>query len=546
MDNKAIARSFNLLGKLMDLHGENPFKIRSYYSAYNILRKQETPLNEMSTEEILSINGLGKAIAGKIDELKSKGYMDTLERFKEMTPPGIIEMLSVRGFGPKKVSAVWNQLGITTIGELLQACNENRLVSLKGFGLKTQESLLSKLKYFQSSKGFFHYADAIHAIEKIRLFIEKDLDGNAAIVGDAAKHDQVIKGIEVLVTESYEDKLLVFIQQHEDQEKENHNIDGVDIHIESIPQEEFAIEQLARNSTEEFIEYLQDEYEYEPEEYLDLLNEEAIFNELDISFIAPPQRELFDLKPRDRGDDELIKKGDIKGIIHAHSTYSDGLHSLKEMAEYCKKSGFEYLLITDHSQTAFYADGLKPEQVKAQWEEIDQLNNAMTDFRIFKGIESDILNDGSLDYDEEILKGFDVVIASIHSNLNMSEEKATARLMNAIKNPYTNILGHPTGRLLLSREAYPIDHAQIIDACAAHNVIIELNAHPNRLDIDYHWIDYCRSKGVMISINPDAHSKEAIHMVAHGVRVARKAYVNPNENLSSLSREEFQVKFSIT
>ncbi len=542
MDNKSIAKAFNLLGKLMDLHGENPFKIRSYYAAYNILRKHEPPLSAMNEGEIQAISGLGKAISGKIGELTSKGYMDTLERFKEMTPTGIIEMLSVRGFGPKKVSAVWNQLGITSIGELLQACNENRLVALKGFGLKTQESLKQKLKYFQSSKGYFLYADTIPAIKKIQLFLEKNMNGNAAIVGDVAQENQVIQGITILVIEDFEEKVLKFIEENRDEENESLNFAGIDVHVDAIGQEEFAIEQLNRNSTEDYIEYLQEEYEYDPESFLDVLNEEFILEELEAEYIAPPQRELFDNKPKGQTAEDLIKVNDIKGIVHAHSTYSDGLHSLKEMALHCKDQGFEYLLITDHSQSAFYADGLKPDRVKEQWAEIDQLNQEISDFHIFKGIESDILTDGSLDYDNEILAGFDVIIASIHSNLNMSEEKATTRLINAIKNPHTKILGHPTGRLLLSREAYPIDHVAVIDACAEHNVVIEINAHPNRLDLDYHWIDYCREKGVMLSINPDAHSKEAIHMVEHGVRVARKAYVTAAENLSSLSKEAFEEK----
>ena len=543
MDNKAIAKSFSLLAKLMELHEDDPFKIRSYNTAYNILRKQEQPLAKMSNEELQSINGLGKAIAGKIEELTTKGQMDALEQFKAMTPPGVIEMLSVRGFGPKKVSAIWNQLGITTIGDLLQACIENRLVALKGFGLKTQESLKAKLKYFQSSQGFFHYADAITAISHVQKTIDEHMEGNAAIVGDAAKQDQVIKGITVLVVEEYEEQLQNLLEVHSNSEIANTNVHGIDLHIDAIAQEEFAIEQLARNSSEDYIEYLQDEFEYDPESYLDLLDEEAILSDLEVEYLAPPQRELFDGKPAGIDESQLITPSDIKGIVHSHSTYSDGLHTLKEMAEFCKKEGFEYLLITDHSQSAFYADGLKPDRVKQQWKEIDQLNDELTDFHIFKGIESDILNDGSLDYDEEILKGFDVIIASIHSNLNMTEEKATQRLINAIKNPYTNILGHPTGRLLLSREAYPIDHAAVIDACAEHNVVIELNAHPNRLDLDYHWIMYCREKGVKISINPDAHSREAIHMVEHGVRVARKAFVTSAENISSLSRDEFEAYF---
>jgi len=540
MENKEIAKSFNLLGKLMDLHGENPFKVRSYYTAYNILRKHERPLSEMSGDEIGSIHGLGKAIVGKIEELTTKGQMDTLDRFKEMTPPGVVEMLHVRGFGPKKVSSVWNQLGIETIGELLQATKENRLVALKGFGLKTQEDLKKKLEYFSVSKGFVHYATAENEVEEIQQIIEDQFPQDAAIVGGAAQQEQVIEGIQILVLEEREDDLRKALESGAREDVTVFNYGGIPIHIDAISGEEFAIEQFTRNSGEDFVEYFQDAYDIDLHEFVDVLSEETIFEEADAEFIPPPQRKLIDDRPDNRSFESLIKVEDIKGIIHSHSTYSDGLHSLKDMALYAKEQGFEYLLITDHSQSAFYADGLKVDRVQEQWKEIDQLNQEIPDFHIFKGIESDILNDGSLDYEDDILKGFDVVIASVHSNLKMDKEKATNRLLTAIKNPHTRILGHPTGRLLLSREGYPIDHAAIIDACAENNVIIELNAHPNRLDIDYHWISYCRDKGVLISINPDAHSKEGMHLVRHGVRVARKAWLTPEENLSSYSLEQLK------
>lgn len=540
MENKEIAKSFNLLGKLMDLHGENPFKVRSYYTAYNILRKHERPLVDMTPEEIGSIHGLGKAIVGKIQELTTKGQMDTLDGFKEMTPPGIIDMLGVRGFGPKKVSLVWNQLEIETVGELLQACKENRLVALKGFGLKTQEDLKNKLEYFTASKGFVHYATAENEIEEINQIIQENFPQDAAIVGGAAQQEQVIEGIEILVLEEREEDLKEVLSKGAKEEMETLNFGGIPIDIIAISGEEFAIEQFIKNSTEEYVEYFQNEHDIDLQEFVDVLNEETIFQELDVEFLSPPQRELFEERPADIAESDLITVEDIKGIIHAHSTYSDGLHSLKDMALYAKEQGFEYLLITDHSQSAFYADGLKPDRVKEQWAEIEKLNQEITDFHIFKGMESDILSDGSLDYDDEMLAGFDVVIASVHSNLKMDETKATNRLLKAVENPFTRILGHPTGRLLLSREGYPIDHAKIIDACAEHDVIIELNAHPNRLDLDYRWIAYCRDKGVKISINPDAHSKEGMHVIRHGVRVARKAWVTKEENLSSYSLVEFK------
>ena len=539
IENKEIASSFNMLGKLMELHGENPFKIRSYSNAYNILRKHEQPLVDMTTEEIRAIHGLGEAIVGKIEELTSKGQMEALEKYKEMTPPGIIDMLNVRGFGPKKVSVIWNQLEIETIGELLQACQENRLVALKGFGLKTQHTLLKKLEYYSASRGFVHYATAENEVVEINELLLKEYQNDAAIVGDAAQDLQVIEGVDILVVEGREEELTTYIQSQGREEVEGLNWNGVPIHLIAIAGEEFAIEQFVRNSGESYAEYFQDEYDIDLQEFVDEVNEEAIFEAANVPFLSPGQRELFEDRPAGREESELIEVKDIKGVIHCHSTYSDGLHSLKDMALYAKEQGFEYMVITDHSQSAFYADGLKPDRILEQWTEIEKLNEEITDFHIFKGIESDILSDGSLDYEEEMLSGFDVVIASVHSNLNMDEEKATKRLLAAIENPHTRILGHPTGRLLLSREGYPIDHARVIDACAANNVIIELNSHPNRLDLDYHWISYCRDKNVKISINSDAHSKEGMHVIRHGVRVARKAWVTSQENLSSYSLEEF-------
>ena len=235
---------------------------------------------------------------------------------------------------------------------------------------------------------------------------------------------------------------------------------------------------------------------------------------------------------------KLIEATDLKGILHNHSKYSDGMNTLAQMANRCRELGYSYFGICDHSQSAFYANGMKPETVLEQQLEIDELNNKITPFKIFKGIESDILNDGSLDYKKEILETFDFVVASIHSNLKMDQEKATARLLKAIENPFTTILGHPTGRLLLSREGYPIDHKKIIEACAANGVAIELNAHPYRLDIDWTWIPYCIDKGVLISINPDAHETEGLLDLHWGTAAARKGMLTKETCLNAMNLEE--------
>jgi DNA polymerase (family 10) len=271
--------------------------------------------------------------------------------------------------------------------------------------------------------------------------------------------------------------------------------------------------------------------------------EEEIYESRGLNYIVPELREGRDeveLAATIEVSEGLIEYEDIKGMLHNHSTYSDGLHTLREMALYCKEQGWEYLGICDHSQTAVYAGGLKPDKVAEQHAEIDKLNIELAPFKILKGIESDVLGDGSLDYSEEVLNTFDFVVASIHQGFKMSEEQATARIIKAIENPHTTILGHLTGRLLLSRPGYPVNHEAIIDACAKNGVVIEINANPYRLDMDWRWIKYATDKGVMISINPDAHTKEGYHDTYFGVCAARKGYLQPSQTFNCLSLNEME------
>ena len=271
-------------------------------------------------------------------------------------------------------------------------------------------------------------------------------------------------------------------------------------------------------------------------------NEESVFKQAGIPYILPCLRESAGIidKAKQNRLAALIQPADIRSIIHSHSNWSDGSNTIEEMANECIKRGYEYLVISDHSQTAFYANGLKEDRIREQHGYIDELNNKLSPFRIFKSIESDILNDGSLDYPDAVLKTFDLVIASVHSNLGMPEEKANTRLIKVIENPYTTILGHMTGRLLLSRNGYPVNHKMIIDACAANNVVIELNAHPRRLDIDWKWIDYALEKNVLLSINPDAHTLDGFDDVKYGVLAAQKGGLTKENNLSSFSLHQFQ------
>jgi DNA polymerase (family 10) len=279
---------------------------------------------------------------------------------------------------------------------------------------------------------------------------------------------------------------------------------------------------------------------YEQADSWSFSTEEEFYQKKQLPFIIPEQREGLDELEYNKVDQHFIEYGQLKGVLHNHTNYSDGLNTLKEMAEYAKSQNYQYLGVCDHSKSAGYARGLDEDRVFQQMREIDELNAKLSPFKIFKGIESDILSDGSLDYSSDVLAKFDFVVASVHSNLTMSEEKANERLIKAIENPYTTILGHPTGRLLLMRSGYPIDHQRIIDACAANHVVIELNAHPYRLDIDWKWIQYAQNKGVIISINPDAHEKMGYHDMYFGTLAARKGGLLTKNTLNALNFKEFE------
>ena len=535
MNNKEIARKFNLLGKVMELHDENPFKVRSYTSAYASLRKVSSPLIEMSEEELSEIKGVGKAIVGKIVELRDSGSMVTLQRYVDITPPGILEMLQIRGFGPKKVKVIWNQLNIITPGELLMACQENRLVELKGFGMKTQKALQEQLEFYFASRGQVHYAYVIdEANELLVLLQDRFSQSLVELTGEIRRKMPIVNAIEILTTAS-EEEMEAFILELAEEIPELLSYKGYAVEITQVEEAYFGMEQFEKSASKEFLEAADIEYEAYEEE-------ESIFLEWDMTFVDPEYREsamAIDQAKYGRLPD-LITNGDMLGVVHNHSTYSDGLHTLKEMSDYTRDNGFQYLVMSDHSKAAFYADGLKEDQVEAQWAEIDQINASYVDgFRVYKGIEADILNDGSMDYGNDFLSQFEVVVASIHSQLNMDMEKANRRLIKAIENPHTHILGHITGRLLLSRAGYPIDHELIIDACAANGMIIELNANPQRLDMYWTWIPSALEKGVMISINPDAHVRESIHYMQFGVHVARKAGLTKEQCLNSKNADDF-------
>ena len=539
MTNAEIARHFRELARLMELHGDNPFKIRSYTSAYNKLRKLDRPLAAMDEAELQQLEGVGKAIAAKITELVTSGKMATLEKWREQTPPGVRDMLGVSGFGPKKVRAVWEGLGVTTVGQLLYAINENRLVELKGFGAKTQESLRQKLEFFRRSRGRFLYRDleptARALVEQLRT---EHPAARTEPTGALRRACPTLERITLLT--SIAPALVAQTSGLDDVTTDGATltatVDDYPVTIHCCTAADFGSKQFRHTGSPEFLRAFVDRHP--ATDFSGLAEESAVFARAGRPVLPPELREGAHALDYESAP-ELISPEDIRGVVHAHSTWSDGIHSLHQMAEASRERGYEYLVITDHSRAAFYANGLSAERVRQQWAEIDALNAELAPFRILKGTECDILADGSLDYDDALLAGFDLVIASVHSNLNMDEAKATARLLAAVANPRTDILGHPTGRLLLGRPGYPIDHRAVIDACAEHGVAIELNANPYRLDLDWTWLPYARERGVAISINPDAHAVAGIDDIRFGILAARKGGLTAADCLNARPLDKF-------
>lgn len=550
MDNKSIAKRFKLYGQLMELLGENPFRTKAITSAAFKIDKLPFAAEKASLEELSEQPGIGKSTAERIKLIIQSGTLPELDKLLEQVPEGVQEMLQIKGLGPKKIQIIWKTLEIESIGELYYACNENRLVEAKGFGLKTQEEIKKNIEFAIANQGWVLFAKAIPFAEATYKALQKSFPDNQLVfTGDYRRKSEVLQFIDFLIdlpqhvlVSTLENKDYV-LQVDADRESVHFKDDNnISYRIFTSSPEDFTKNLLITTGSSEHLDLLA----LIQKEIPNGKSEEEIYSALGLSYIEPELREGFnevDLA-KDNQLPQLITNEDILGTLHNHSTYSDGVHSLEQMARYCKEEmNLQYLGICDHSKTAVYANGLTVERLEDQWKEIDQLNEQLAPFKIFKGIESDILGDGSLDYPDEILAKFDFVVASIHSNLGMTEEKATERLIKAIENPYTTILGHPTGRLLLSRAGYPIDYKKVIDACAANQVVIEINANPLRLDLDWRWHRYALQKGVLLSINPDAHRMEGFHDMQYGVLVGRKGGLSADKCLNAFNLEQIQSFF---
>lgn len=552
MDNSAISDQFSMLSKLMDIHGENSFKSKSYSIAAFTIDNLTVPLAQVEPNQLFKIKGIGESTGRNILSLLETGKLPALDALIENTPPGVLEMLQIKGLGPKKINIIWKELNIDSIDALLQACQQKQLSSIKGFGEKTEENVKQSIDYYLQNKGQFLYAQIYEIFPQIDSYLKNLFKGIAvSVTGSFARQEDIIDQLEYVVAATINAIKSAFKTAFPPEILEEADLhivyklkNGVKLKLYAAP-DQYLKTVFVTSSSQAFIDAINNIKKIELTQFTGI-DENTVFEQAGLPFIPPVLRntDTFITNAQQGKLPVVIQPGDIKGIIHSHSTWSDGHNTIEEMVAACLQHKYQYLVLSDHSRSAAYAGGLAIEKIQQQHIQIDKINSDLlkngVSFKIFKSIESDILATGALDYEDSILSSFDCIIASIHSGLSMTEEKATARLIKAIENPYTTILGHMTGRLLLTRPGYETDHKKIIDACKANHVAIEINAHPKRLDIDWKWIPYALDKGVMLSINPDAHSIEGYRDTQFGVYASQKGGLTKEHNLSSMSLTQFE------
>lgn len=546
MTNTEIAEHFLLLAQLMEIQGENPFKIKSYSNASDVIEEYPRELITIVDDELYQIKGIGQAVGEKVRELQHTGKIGALQHILDVVPAGVVEMLKVKGLSPKKISTLWKVLDADHMDVVEKAALENRIAPIKGFGAKTQETIRTAIAFYKKSLGYFLWAKAEAAMLPVLQSLQAAFpEHRFTPVGEMRRQLDTVGAVEILTDlpagdlKTFLDGLTGFQLEEETPFSLTAKAAAQPVFIFHLSTKgAYYYNQFLRTGNDDFVSAFVQQYNV-PE---NAASEEEIFSLNNIAFISPALRETAAIieKAKTGNLPQLIQRGDVKSVIHCHSTYSDGTATLEQMATAARDKGYEYLVISDHSQAAQYAQGLYPDKILKQHAEIDELNKKLYPFKIFRSIEADILADGNLDYTPEILSSFDLVIASVHSNLNMNQEKAMMRLLKAIENPFTTILGHMTGRLLLKRGGYPVDHKTIIDACVANKVVIEINANPRRLDLDWRWIAYALEQGALLSIDPDAHSIKGIDDIRFGVLAAQKGGVTLKDNLSSFTLEAFE------
>lgn len=551
MPNDEIAQVLQETADLLELTGGNPYRARAFSRAARSLSGLEASATDRLREgTLVNVQGIGESMADHVRDIVHGGSFSLRDELLNAVPPGLMDVMQVKGLGTKRTRRLWQELDVTSLDDLEEAAEEGRITTLDGFGAKTQENILENVRQLRRYESKWRLPDAWTAtqsfLEQLRAVAAVD---RAERTGALRRHCETVEQSEVLVGTPQPGTVQEWVMAHlndpspTDSSVTGHLPDGLPLRVHVTPPTRFGTTWWRTTGTPDHCTSVEKIGGETPGDHP---QEASLYRSAGLAPIPPPLRE-------NRGEVEaaaehslpsLLTLDDLDGCLHNHSTYSDGSHSLREMAQAARDRGFSYFGICDHSQSLRIADGLSPQQVREQQSEVNRLNQEFAEdegpsFHIFHGIESDILGDGSLDYEPEILDLFDFVVASIHTGFSMTTDEATERLVQAIENPYTRILGHPTGRLLLRREGYPIDHARVIEACAEHGVALELNANPHRLDLDWRWIQRATDRDVLLSINPDAHAIREIDYVKWGVAVAQKGWLTPDQCLNAKSLDAF-------
>jgi DNA polymerase (family 10) len=563
VDNRAVADVLEEMVMLMDLKGENAFRTRAYANAARRIETMEETIEDLAEKgELDSVKGIGKGLAAGISELLETGKMGSLEKLRESVPEGLIEMMDVPGLGAKKVRSLYAEMQISDIDALAKACEAGDVEKLSGFGKKTAEKVLQGIAFLQEHRGRFLADTALNEAENIRSFLA-DQQGviRVEVTGSIRRRCETTKDVDVVA--STDDPAALgeaFVGYGEVREVTGQGETKVSVILKSgmsadlrmVKDEVFPFTLHHFTGSKEHNTQMRaraktrglrmNEYGLSGDSGdIACKDEEEIFGALGLSFVPPELREgLGEIEKAESGEFEpLVTEADLKGTLHVHTTHSDGRASVEAMARAAIALGHTYIAICDHSRAAAYAGGLTEERVRAQWEEIDQVGGQLDGIHILKGIEVDIMSEGDLDFEDPFLAEFDLVVASVHSRFGMTEEEATERMVKAVRNPNVHILGHPTGRLLLSRDGYPLDLRAVLDAAAETDTSVEVNANPRRLDIDWRHLAYAKAQGVMISINTDAHSIAGLEQMNYGVGIARKGGLAVSDVLNALPIDGF-------
>jgi DNA polymerase (family 10) len=571
MDNRDIAAVLREIAIFNDLSGGNAFKSRAFEAVARTVEKMPESLADLAAQDRLSeVKGVGKGTEQVIRELLGTGASSELAKLKAGFPPGITDLLSLAGMGPKRVKAVYERLGVSTIEALESACRDGRVAGLEGFAEKTQANILKAIEFRKTASDQCLFSEALaigggltKTCGDCGLFARTD------IAGSLRRGKHVFKDIDILLVparDGSEEEVQSFLVSLADPDgligagptKVSIRRSGLQVDFRVVPPVSWPAALQHFTGSKEHNTALRSRAKtlgLKMNEYgvydaagaaLPLDDEASVYRAVGLDWIPPEIREADgEIEAAAAGElPDLVTPEDFRGMVHVHSTWSDGTCSVEELARGCIARGLGWMWLSDHSRTAAYAGGLSEERLRAQAEEVATLNTKLEPFRIFHGIESDILGDGSLDYPDEVLAGLDFVIGSVHAKLGMGREEATARLVAAIAQPRLTMLGHPGGGLLLSREGYPWDEQKVLAALAERGVALEHNCNPHRLDPGWQVLKRAREQGILVSVNPDAHDLEGFDDVRFGVTMARKAWLGKQDVLNTRTAEEIDAYFA--